>query len=299
MVYVIICVMAAVLVLLAIKVYLLKKSAREITAALGRKLKDDTNTGLRISGRDKDMRTLTAELNTQLRELRKEHLIYHQGNTELKNAITNISHDIRTPLTAICGYLEMMEKTGDPEKRARYLSIMKDRTELLKQLTDELFRYSIIVSEEKELELSEVFINQVLAESISSFYPVLSEKGITPVLEITDEHIMRMANKAALSRIFSNLMNNAVKYSDGDLIIRLSETGEITFSNSAKELSAVEVEQLFDRFYTVESARNSTGLGLSIVRTLAQRMGASASAAYENGVLTVSIIFPTSGGGSQ
>lgn len=101
---------------------------------------------------------------------------------------------------------------------------------------------------------------------------------------------MRNIDRAALSRVFSNLLNNAVKYSDGDLEITLSDTGEITFINTAKELSSVKVEQLFDRFYTVETARNSTGLGLSIARMLVERMGGSISSMYENERLIIKII---------
>ena len=223
--------------------------------------------------------------------LRKEHLQYHQGNTELKNAITNISHDIRTPLTAIYGYLDMIQKTDDPQKQTKYISIMKDRAELMKQLTEELFRYSVIISDESEMETEEVFVNQVLAESISSFYPALFDKGITPKISITEKRIIRQVNKAALYRVFSNLLNNAVKYSDGDLNITLSDTGEIIFSNTAKELSSVKVEQLFDRFYTVEAAHHSTGLGLSIARTLTQRIGGTITADYDDSRLTIKIVF--------
>lgn len=287
--YVIFSVMAAIIGFLSVKLYLIKRSAREITADLGRKINEDTNTGLRISSRDKDMCELTANINVQLKALRKEHLQYHQGNMELKNAITNISHDIRTPLTAICGYLDMMQKTQDPQKQAKYISIMKDRTELMKQLTEELFRYSVILSDTGDMETEEVFLNQMLAESISSFYPSLSERGITPQISITDQRILRNVNRAALSRVFANLLNNALKYSDGDLEITLSDTGRITFSNTAKALSAVQVEQLFDRFYTVEVARNSTGLGLSIARTLVERMGGTITAEYHDSKLTLCI----------
>ena len=290
MVYVIFCAMAVVILLLLLKLYLIKKSVREITEDFGRKIKDDTNTALRISSRDRDMCELTSAINAQLKEIRREQLQYHQGNTELKNAVTNISHDLRTPLTAIYGYLDMLQKTDDAEKRARYISIMKDRVELMKQLTEELFRYSVILADDSELQTEEVFVNQVIEESISSFYPALSDKGIVPEINITDKRIIRNVNKAALYRIFSNLLNNAVKYSDGDLEISMSDSGEITFSNTAKGLSAVEVEQLFDRFYTVEIARNSTGLGLSIARTLAERMGGSITAEYENERLTIKII---------
>ena len=232
--YAIFSVMAAIIGFLSVKLYLIKRSAREITADLGRKINEDTNTGLRISSRDKDMCELTANINVQLKALRKEHLQYHQGNMELKNAITNISHDIRTPLTAICGYLDMMQKTQDPQKQAKYISIMKDRTELMKQLTEELFRYSVILSDTGDMETEEVFLNQMLAESISSFYPSLSKRGITPQISITDQRILRNVNRAALSRVFANLLNNALKYSDGDLEITLSDTGRITFSTTSK-----------------------------------------------------------------
>lgn len=271
------------------KVFLLKKSAREIADSFEEKLKTDTNTLIDISSRDKDIRHLADSINIRLKELRQEHLQYHQGNTELKNAITNISHDIRTPLTAIYGYLDMIRQTDDPEKQAKYIAIMKDRTELMKHLTEELFRYSVIIADETDMETEEVFVNQVLAESISSFYPALSEKGITPQITITEKRIVRIVNRAALSRVFSNLLNNAVKYSDGDLQIALSDAGEITFSNTAKELSAVEVEQLFDRFYTVEAAHHSTGLGLSIARSLVKRMGGSIHATYRDDKLTLQI----------
>jgi len=273
----------------AVRLHLVRKSVREITSDLNDKLKEDTNTGIRISSRDKDVCRLASEINVQLKELRKEHLQYHQGNTELKNAITNISHDIRTPLTAIYGYLDMIQKTDDPIKQAEYIAIMKERAELMKQLTEELFRYSVILSDENEMETEDVFINQLLEESISSFYPALTGKGITPTISITDKRIIRNVNKAALSRIFANLLNNAVKYSDGDLEISLSDTGEMVFSNTAQGLSAVEAEQLFDRFYTVESAHHSTGLGLSIARTLIERMNGKITAEYEDPRLIIKI----------
>ena len=184
----------------------------------------------------------------------------------------------------------MIEKTDDLSEIRGYIAVIAERTETMKQLTEELFRYSMIVSNESKEGTEEVFVNQVLAESISSFYPVLTEKGITPQIHLTDARIVRNVNRSELARVFSNLLNNAVKYSNGDLDITLSDTGEITFANTAKELSTVEVEQLFDRFYTVEVARNSTGLGLSIARTLVERMGGSITAEYDDGRLTIRIM---------
>ena len=274
-----------------IKIIQLKKAAREISAAFADRLQTDTNTQIDISSRDKDMCRLASAINTQLRILRQEHLRYHQGDTELKNAVTNISHGLRTPLTAICGYLDMMEKTEISEQQARYLGIIKERTELMKQLTEELFRYSVIVSDDEKTETETILINQVLEDSIMGYYAVLTEKGIHPDVNITDKQISAELNKEYLSRIFSNLLNNAVKYSDGDLDIILSDTGEITFSNTAKGLSAVDAEQLFDRFYTVEAAHHSTGLGLSIARTLVRRMGGTITAEYADSRLKIKIKF--------
>lgn len=274
-----------------IKIIRLKKAAREISAAFADRLQTDTNTQIDISSRDKDMCRLASAINTQLRILRQEHLRYHQGDTELKNAVTNISHDLRTPLTAICGYIDMMEKTEISEQQARYLGIIKECTELMKQLTEELFRYSVIVSDNEKTETETLLINQVLEDSIMGYYAVLTEKGIYPDVNITDKQISAELNKEYLSRIFSNLLNNAVKYSDGDLDIILSDTGEITFSNTAKGLSAVDAEQLFDRFYTVEAAHHSTGLGLSIARTLVRRMGGTITAEYADSRLKIKITF--------
>ncbi len=282
--------LAILLIAAVVKIILLKKTAREITDEFADRLKNDTNTLIDVSSHDKDMRDLASSINDQLRVLRKEHLQYHQGNTELKKAVTNISHDLRTPLTAICGYLYMIKKTDDIELIDSYLEIIAERTEIMKQLTEELFRYSVIVSDEAKVEIQKVNVKQVLEDCIMGYCGALDEKGIVPKVDITVNTIDRMLNKACLERVFSNLMNNAMKYSDGDLEITLSDSGEIVFANKAQNLSAVEVERLFDRFYTVEAARNSTGLGLSIARTLVEHMGGTISAVYEDQRLEIRII---------
>ena len=109
---------------------------------------------------------------------------------------------------------------------------------------------------------------------------------------MTEKRIVRTLNRASLSRVFSNLLSNAIKYSDGDLRIVMNDAGEIIFSNSAASLSEVQVERLFDRFYTVENARKSTGLGLSIARTLVEQMGGSISAEYTGGRLSIRVRLP-------
>ena len=270
--------LAVIIAALVIKIVILKRAARSETRQFSERLDDDTNGDILVHTRDRDMRRLASDINTQLKKLRAEHNRYVSGDAELKAAITNISHDLRTPLTAICGYLEVMKKEEKSEKLEKYLDIIGGRTELMKQLTEELFRYSVILSSGEDNETEKLSVNQVLEDCIMGYYAALTEKGITPEIELTEEKVIRNVNRSALERVFNNLMNNALKYSDGDLFISLSPEGEIVFSNTAEGLTKVQVERLFDRFYTVQAARNSTGLGLSIARTFIDRMNGTISA---------------------
>lgn len=279
--------------LLLLKIAVMRKSAREIASRLLGWLDADTNTLISVSSNDKAMNELAAALNKQLRLLRSQRRRYIQGDTELKNAVTGISHDLRTPLTAISGYLDLMEgmeKSGEIE---RCLSVIRGRTRALETLTEELFRYSVITSPEYDLSQREVVdVKAVLEESILDYYAALNEKGIAPKIQMPPKRVNCLLNRGALSRIFSNLMNNAMKYSDGDLEITLTEEGQVIFANTAKALSKIDTERIFDRFYTVETARRSTGLGLSIARSLLEQMGGSVEAFYEEQRLSIVIGLP-------
>lgn len=281
-----------VIISLLIKILLMKKSAKEISNEFYEKLKDNTNTLISISANDKAMKELANNLNIQLKDLRKQRHRFQQGDLELKSAVTNISHDLRTPLTAISGYLDLLDNAEKSEEVTHYIEVIRNRTEVLKQLTEELFSYSVITSPEYDNSLELIAINGILEESILGFYAALQERKITPNIFITQNKIIRKVNRAALTRIFSNLINNAIKYSDGDLNITLTDTGEIVFSNNASKLSEVDVKRLFDRFYTVENARKSTGLGLSISRILIEQMNGTISAKYENGKLNICLQLP-------
>ena len=274
---------------LSVKIWLLRRSSKEIAEALSECLKTDTNSIITVSSRDKQVRRLVTELNKELKLLREEHHRFVQGDMELKNAVTNISHDLRTPLTAICGYLDMLKSEDKSPEAERYLEIIGGRAESMKQLTEELFRYSVIMTSESEPKQEQAIVNDVLEESIAGYYSILSEKKISPEIDITYKKVIRILDRSALARVFSNLINNAVKYSDGDLSVRLSDDGTTVFSNHASQLTSVQVDKLFDRFYTVEAARNSTGLGLSIARALIEKMGGTISASFENGVLSIVI----------
>ena len=276
---------------LSIKLHLIRRAAGEIARGFQEKLRGDTNTLIDISSRDKAMRELASGINAELRRLRRERLRYQQGDLELKAAVTNISHDLRTPLTAICGYLELLQGEELTEKAEEYTGIIKGRAELLRTLTEELFRYCVVLSDPGGLSTEPVDLGAALETSLASFYAVFTEKGITPEIIMPEERVMRRLDKAALSRVFSNLLSNAAKYSDGDLRVELTVEGRLSFANTCRALSGVEVEKLFDRFYTVEAARKSTGLGLSIARALAERMGGELIAEYIEGSLVMTAVF--------
>ena len=273
-----------------VKIFRLRKGIREITSAFSDRLTSDTNTLIDISTRDRTVCRLAASINEQLRLLRKQRHRYLSGDRELKEAVTNISHDLRTPLTAICGYLDLMEREEHTPETARYLSLIAERAGTMKQLTEELFRYSVILSTD-ELTTEPVNIRAVLEESIAAFYAALTERKITPTIDLPETAVFRNLNKAALSRIFGNILNNALKYSGGDLEIRMDKSGTISFTNTAVSLDEVQVGRLFERFFTVETGRNSTGLGLAIAKTLVEQMGGRITATYRETKLTVSIQF--------
>ena len=274
-------VLAVVIVILMVKIRMMQKSMDEICSCLSEHLSSDTNQLITVSSSDKHVRHLASEIARQLAELRRQRRQYISGDRELKEAVTNISHDLRTPLTAICGYLDLLESEEMTDNTKRYVDQIQSRTEALKALTEELFRYSVI-SSVSDLNYEAVNLSRVLEDTLISFYGAFEQKKIAPNISLPDGVIIRSLDKSALSRIFGNVISNAVKYSDGDFSVTMTDTGEITFSNSASELSSVDVGKLFERFYTVDSARKSTGLGLSIAKLLTERMDGRISAEYKS-----------------
>ena len=290
---VLICSLALAALCLLAYLLVLRHSLREAAEELDEKLRTDTNTLISISTGDRAMQSLVTHINRQLQAPRRERLRLHSGNAELTAAVTNISHDLRTPLTALCGYLDLLEQEPQTEAAARYLAVIRERTDAMRALTEELFRYSVLTATADELHTEPVCLNDVLEQSLAAAYGALSARGITPSVQLPEEKVIRPLDAAALRRVFDNILSNAAKYSDGDLAVVLAPDGEVTFSNRASALSRVEAARLFDRFYTVDSARGSTGLGLSIAKLLTEKLHGTISADYENETLRICIAFPT------
>lgn len=295
MVYVLcaLCVLLGLAVLLLVwKIVLLRRSAEELRQGLQERLETDTNTLLSISSRDSAMCRLAAGLNGQLRQLRWERQQHQNGDRDLKEAVTNISHDLRTPLTAICGYLDLLEGEEKSEAAERYLSLIRGRTDHLRSLTEEFFRTSAALAAGDREEREPVSLNRAVEESLAAWYGVLSAKGIAPEVDLPEVPVVRTLDREAVSRILGNILSNAARYSPGDLRIILEEDGTLTFSNAAPSLTPVLAERLFDRYFTVESGGQGTGLGLSIARRLTEQLGGSITADWRAGVLTVCLRFP-------
>lgn len=278
-----------VLLFTAIKLYLIKKSIKEIRVSINKIIKADTNQLLTISSSDKEMKKLANDLNKELQDLRKEKLQYQNGNQELKRIITNISHDMRTPLTAISGYIDLMKE--NKEKQKEYMKIIEKKTEELTLLTDQLFDFSKTMDMGVEMQREKCCINEILEETLANMYHFFKEKQIEPKLEICTQKIYKDLDKHSIIRVFENILSNVCKYSDGDFKVTLNEKGIITFSNKATSLDATTVQKIFDRYFTVENAKKSTGLGLSISKQLVKLNGGKISAKYVNEYLIIQIEF--------
>lgn len=294
---VLVCVfLAAAAAILFVRLASVRRAADELRGQLAEILGcGDTNALLTLSTSDQSMRQLAADLNGQLRLLRAQRQRYQQGDAELKEAVTSISHDLRTPLTSICGYLDLLDAEELPPQARRYAGLIRSRADAMKQLTEELFRYSVVTAETGmpgSLSAEQLSLNAVLEESLAACYTLLTQRRILPRVTLPERPVMRCLNRAALARIFGNILSNAAKYSEGDLQVTLSGDGTIRFTNSTRALSAVTAGKLFDRFYTVEHGRNATGLGLSIAKLLTEQMGGTICAEYAEGQLTIVVCFP-------
>ncbi|MCR5340396.1 MAG: HAMP domain-containing histidine kinase [Saccharofermentans sp.] len=288
-----ICIALAVTVTaLVIKVLLLERAFGEIDCQVKDHLDGTNSSAFALSTSDRKARKLANSLNGALQELHEERVFLKDGDRRMKANVTAISHDIRTPLTAINSYVELLENETDETKRKEYLERIKERTSELKDLTGELFKYSVSSEMQYDSQLSteELDLQSIIENSLISFYKEFTSKGISPETDLPVEKVMVNSNRKTLMRIFDNVFSNAAKYASS-LSVKLTEDGVVTVSNDAPELTAVQVSRLFDKYYTVRDGSNSTGLGLSIAKDLISKNGGSISADLNEGMLTITLRF--------
>lgn len=278
-------------IILLLKLIVMKKAIKQIAKDFNFIIKSDTNLLITVSTNDRDIKRLSASLNDNLKILRKLEIEYKQGNQDIKKSITNISHDLRTPLTAIRGYLDLIETNNISVKQKEYLKYIDEKTKDLINLTEQLFAFSKSLETYDELNKKEVILNHSLEDVICSYYNLFKGKKLEPIINITDKKIVRLLDEEMLKRILENVIFNAIKYSENMVMITLNDTGIIEISNQTKKFDAVSAKKIFDRYYTIENAKKSNGIGLSIVKQLVELNGGKVMSKYRNGLLTITIIF--------
>ena len=209
-------------IFLILKLCLIKHSIKEIENSFTYILKADTNNMITILSSDKDIKNLTININNNLTDLRKQTLQYKSGNQELKNIITNISHDLRTPLTAIKGYIDLIQQENLSNKQKQYLKIVEKKSDELTELTKQLFEFSKLMDIDIELKKERCCINEILEETLASYYNIFKEKNIIPKVSISDNKIYKTINRISIIRVFENILSNVLKYSNGDFKVNLN-----------------------------------------------------------------------------
>ncbi len=247
----------------------------------------------------KEILELTDGINELIDFSRQIEKKYKTYDMNLKEAITNISHDIRTPLTSLDGYFQLMLEASSQEEETRYMTIIENRIGSLKIMLEELFTYTKLIDEEFVLECEEINFTKRVFDVAFSFYEDFKTKGIEPIIDIIEEKIIINANAVAIDRILQNVIKNALMHIDMDnpcitvAVTKKEDAVIFSCSNSVKNVESIDINKIFDRFYKSNQARTniSTGLGLAIAKGFVEKMDGNIFGRLENNNFVVQIEF--------
>ena len=268
----------------------LRRSARQLE-----QIRAAQSGRLRLSAPDGDLELLLAQINALLDRHEQETRDLRAREEGLRKQISNISHDLRTPLTSILGYLQLLEREDlSPEERSSYLATIEARSRTLQTLITAFYDLSRIEGGEYPLQPEPVDLHRVLSDLLAGFYNDFEQRGFTVQVELDGDLPPVRADRNGAVRVLSNLLNNALKHGGQALTVRLYRDGDAlitSFSNLAPTLTQEDLPHIFDRFYTADQMRTgqNTGLGLAIVRALVQRMGHSVWARLDGQVFTIGV----------
>lgn len=288
--YSVIVVLSILVITLLIRVVTTNIELKNITRELKEITEKDTNLLLSTSSGDKSIKILVDSLNKELKKLLSLKREYSKGIFDVKKSAENIAHDIRTPLTVIKGYVDLLEKEELSEEGRKYLEIIKGRVDYMKEMIDELF-LSLSMKSRGVLNLSNIDAKSILEEALVSYYNEFKKKGMSPSLMTPNEKVIIKADSKALYRAYSNIISNALKYGEGEFKVEMDEKGNTIFSNLAPNMDSVEANKLLDRYYTISDAKAFSGIGLSISKEILQEMGGELKVKLENQRLYISIIY--------
>lgn len=247
---------------------------------------------LTLNSRQKALRRFCEKLNRVLTQKDSSHIQYEKAEKQLKQNITGLAHDIRTPLTGASGYVQLARECEDADKRNHYLDAAEGRLAELEDMLEEMFLYTKLTGEGFTLSMHKLQVLPLLSECLLSLYTRFEERGISPEIVFEEEDFGILADEEALRRIFLNLLQNALIHGEGDISI-IQEENRLIFENRVSEDCTLIPEQIFDRFYKGESARRkgSSGLGLFIVKELMEKMNGRVLAELQDGSLRLILYF--------
>ena len=256
----------------------------------------DTNTRLPVSVRLGPVVQAARAINGRLDWARQQELEAKKAGKELQNTMAALSHDIRTPLAAACGHLELLRAESDPAVRTRRLDTVTHRLQDLETLLDGMFLYTRLqAGETMPMDLRPVLLWPAVCEALAALVPQLEAAGLEPRLDFSDRTAAVQADPEALGRILRNLMTNSIHHGTGNLTITQTPAG-LVFSNKVPDPAAIVPDHLFDRFWRGDAARRSghggAGLGLSIVRQLTEAMGGQVTADLKGETLYIRLCLP-------
>ena len=295
--YIIIGILAGIIILQSIIIWKYQRQVKDICRQLAFLMKHDSNMLIHREFGLGGIGMLSDRLNDLLELRRKEKRYYQEKETLIADTYTNLSHDIRTPLTSLDGYFQLMEACENVEEQRRYLNIIHERIHSLNEMLEELFMFTKLKNESYRLELTSCCINRILKETVFSYYDDWVRREIQPDIQITKEQLYIDGNKQGLSRIIQNVIKNGLDHGEKKIRIvlkREQNQAVLRISNQVIASEQIDIEHVFDRFYKADAARSktSTGLGLSIAREFVRRMNGEIGAKIEENEFIVEMSFP-------
>ncbi len=287
----------AVVILLFLRI-VTKSELLSMTKQLRNIKGENTNSLIRCESSDSICKNLINEINELLKEQQDIKRYYIRKNHDMEQMMTNISHDLRTPLTSALGYINIIKKSDlSEEEKNREFEIIEKRLLRLEELIDSFFEFSKVISSDKQPEKETVNLVAVLEESAAHYFDDYNSRGRDITLSCDSTKITLYSNRNMLMRIFDNLISNALKHGSGRLEISAdsSEKIMIRFQNELFD-GELNTDRIFDEFYTTDISRTkgNTGLGLAIAKQFTEILGGEISAEHKNNIFCVTVIFPIS-----
>lgn len=284
-----------IIVSLSLYLFFVNKELKRITSCLKEVKNDNSNQLINKELSSKAIGNLLKEINNLLKNNREEKIEYEKKNKALRKMITNISHDLRTPLTSALGYVGLIEKSNLPiEEKEQFLIIISERLKRLEELLNSFFEFSKIISNSKDIDLEPVNIISILEECVGHYYDDFAKLNRKIIFKNNLKKCFLNSNEDLLKRIFDNLIINSFKHSEGDLIIEVVDGENLTISFSNKLLSNdLEINHIFDEFYTTDISRTkgNTGLGLAIAKEFTENLNGTISATKNKNNLKIILSF--------